>query len=288
MIGAFSAVKKGHMNPDAKLYIDPELTRNVLKHFLRDEIRKVGFEKAIIGLSGGVDSAVSCTLAAQAIGAHNVLAVRMPYTASSPDSLEHAQMIVDALGIPSETIDITPMVDPLFERLPDIDAKRKGNVMARERMIILYDRSAALGGLVVGTSNKTELLLGYGTLFGDMASAVNPIGDLYKTQVRRLAAHLGVPQPIIDKSPSADLWAGQTDEGEMGVTYKEVDRLLVMLIDERYTPAEAVESGFDARFVERVWRMVRVSHFKRRGPIIAKLSSRTIGVDFNYLRDWGY
>jgi NAD+ synthase len=276
------------MNPDAKLYIDPELTRDVLKHFLRDEIRKVGFEKAIVGLSGGVDSAVACLLAAQAIGAHNVLAVRMPYLASSPDSLEHAQQIIDMLGIPSETIDITPMVDPLFERLPDIDARRRGNVMARQRMIILYDRSAALGGLVVGTSNKTELLLGYGTLFGDMASAVNPIGDLYKTQVRRLAAHLGVPQPIIDKAPSADLWAGQTDEGEMGVTYEAVDRLLVMLIDERYTPAEAVESGFDARLVERIWRMVRVSHFKRRGPIIAKLSSRTIGVDFNYLRDWGY
>ncbi len=276
------------MNPDAKLYIDPELTRNVLKHFLRDEIRKVGFEKAIVGLSGGVDSAVSCILAAQAIGAHNVLAVRMPYAASSPDSLRHAQQVTDMLGVASETIDITPMVDPLFERLPDIDARRRGNVMARERMIILYDRSAALGGLVVGTSNKTELLLGYGTLFGDMASAVNPIGDLYKTQVRRLAAHLGVPQPIIDKSPSADLWPGQTDEGEMGITYEEVDRLLVMLIDERYTPTEAIESGFDAKFVERVWRMVRVSHFKRRGPIIAKLSSRTIGVDFNYLRDWGY
>jgi NAD+ synthase len=276
------------MNGDAKLRIDPELTRDVLKHFLRDEIRKVGFEKAIVGLSGGVDSAVSCMLAAQAIGAHNVLAVRMPYSASSPDSLEHAQQLIDMLGIPSETIDITPMVDPLFQRLPDIDARRRGNVMARQRMIILYDRSAALGGLVVGTSNKTELLLGYGTLFGDMASAVNPIGDLYKTQVRRLAAHLGVPQAIIDKAPSADLWPGQTDEGEMGVTYEAVDRLLVMLIDERYTPAEAVESGFDATLVERIWRMVRVSHFKRRGPIIAKLSSRTIGVDFNYLRDWGY
>jgi len=276
------------MNPDAKLHIDPELTRTVLKHFLRDEIRKVGFEKAVIGLSGGVDSAVSCYLTAQAIGAHNVLALRLPYQTSSPDSLEHAQMVIDALGVPSETIDITPMVDPLFARLTDLDAKRKGNVMARQRMIVLYDRSAALGGLVIGTSNKTEALLGYGTLFGDMASAVNPIGDLYKTQVRQLAAHLGVPKPIIDKPPSADLWAGQTDEGEMGLTYAEADRLLVMLVDERYTPVEAIEAGFDATLVERVWRMVRVNHFKRRGPIIAKLSSRTIGVDFNYLRDWGY
>ncbi len=276
------------MNLDDKLRIDPELTRTVLKHFLRDEIRKVGFEKAVIGVSGGVDSAVACTLVAQAIGAHNVLALRLPYKTSSPDSLEHAQRVIDALGVPSETIDITPMVDPLFERLPDMDDVRKGNVMARQRMIVWYDRSAAIRGLVVGTSNKTELLLGYGTLFGDMAAAVNPIGDLYKTQVRQLAAHLGVPQPIIDKPPSADLWAEQTDEGEMGLTYAEVDRLLVLLVDERYTPAEAVEAGFEARFVERVWRMVRVNHFKRRGPIIAKLSSRTIGVDFNYLRDWGY
>jgi NAD+ synthase len=227
-------------------------------------------------------------LVAKAIGAHKVVAVRLPYKTSSPDSLEHAQMVIDALGVQSETIDITPMVDPLFERLPDMDAKRKGNVMARQRMIVLYDRSAALGGLVIGTSNKTELLLGYGTLFGDMASAVNPIGDLYKTQVRQLAAYLGEPPPIIDKPPSADLWIGQTDEGEIGLTYAEVDRLLVMLVDERYTPAEAVEAGFDARLVDRVWRMVRVNHFKRRGPIIAKLSSRTIGVDFNYLRDWGY
>jgi NAD+ synthase len=280
--------EKSDMNPDGKLRIDPELTRTVLKHFLRDEIRKVSFEKAVVGLSGGIDSAVACYLVAQAIGAHNVLAVRMPYRASSPDSLEHAQLVIDALGVQSETIDITPMVEPLFARLPDMDAKRRGNAMARQRMIVLYDRSAQIGGLVIGTSNKTELLLGYGTLFGDMASAINPLGDLYKTQVRVLAAHLGVPQPIVDKPPSADLWAGQTDEGEMGLTYAEADRLLVMLVDERYTPAEAIEAGFEAQLVERVWRMARVNHFKRRGPIIAKLSSRTIGVDFNYLRDWGY
>ena len=276
------------MNLDDKLRLDPELARTVLKHFLRDEIRKVGFEKAVIGVSGGIDSAVACILAAQAIGAHNVLALRLPYKSSSPDSLEHTQMVIDTLGVPSETIDITPMVDPLFERLPDIDNIRRANVMARQRMIILYDRSAAIKGLVVGTSNKTELLLGYGTLFGDMASAVNPLGDLYKTQVRQLAKHLDVPQPIVDKPPSADLWIGQTDEGEMGLTYAEVDRLLVLLVDERYTPVEAIEAGFDANFVERVWRRVRVNHFKRRAPIIAKLSSRTIGVDFNYLRDWGY
>ncbi|HLF25493.1 MAG TPA: NAD+ synthase [Anaerolineae bacterium] len=276
------------MDPDAKLTIDPELTRTVLKVFLRDEIRKVGFEKAVIGLSGGIDSAVACYLVAQAIGAHNVWAVRLPYKTSSPDSLDHAQQVIDALGVQTDTIEITPMVDPLFERLPDMNDTRKGNVMARARMIVLYDRSAAVKGLVIGTSNKTELLLGYGTLFGDMAAAVNPIGDLYKTQVRALAAHLGAPQAIIDKPPSADLWTGQTDEGELGLTYAEVDRLLVMLVDERYTPAEAIAAGFDQKLVERVWRVVRLNHFKRRGPLIAKLSNRTIGVDFNYLRDWGY
>ncbi len=280
--------KRATMNLDLKLRIDPELTGTVLKVFLRDEIRKVGFEKAVVGLSGGVDSSVACYLVSQALGAHNVLALRLPYHTSSPDSLEHAQLVIESLGVPSKTIDITPMVDPLFARLPDMDNRRRGNVMARQRMIALYDQSAAIGGLVIGTSNKTELLLGYGTLFGDMAAAVNPLGDLYKTQVRQLAAHLGVPQPIIDKPPSADLWIGQTDEGEMGLTYAEADRLLMTLVDERYTPAEAIEAGFDAQLVERVWRTVRVNHYKRRGPIIAKLSSRTIGVDFNYLRDWGY
>jgi NAD+ synthase len=276
------------MNSDQKLYIDPELTRTILKTFLRDEIRKVGFEKAVIGLSGGIDSAVSCYLTVQAIGAHNVLAVRMPYKTSSSESLEHAQQVIDALGVPSETIAITQMVDPYPDLDPEMSNVRRGNVMARQRMIVLYDRSAATRALVIGTSNKTELLLGYGTLFGDMASAVNPIGDLYKTQVRQLAQHLGVPQAIIDKAPSADLWAGQTDEDEMGLTYTDADRLLVLLIDERFTPDEAIAAGFDATLVERVWRMVRVNHFKRRGPVIAKLSSRTIGVDFNYLRDWGY
>jgi NAD+ synthase len=259
-----------------------------LKTFLRDEIRKVGVEHAVIGLSGGIDSAVACYLVAKAIGAHNVYAVRMPYRTSSQDSLEHAQLIIDDLKINSETVDITDMVDPLIDRTPGITDKRKGNVMARARMIVLYDRSAAQQALVVGTSNKTELLLGYGTLFGDMASALNPIGDLYKTQVRQLARALGVPQPIIDKPPSADLWLGQTDEAEMGLTYAEVDQLLYLLVDDRYTIEDAVEAGYDRAYVDRVWRLIRTMHFKRRSPLIAKLSKRTVGIDFNYLRDWGY
>jgi NAD+ synthase len=272
----------------SKLNINPDLATTVLKTFLRDEIRKVGVEHAVIGLSGGIDSAVACYLVAKAIGAHNVYAVRLPYRTSSPDSLDHAQLIIDDLKMNHETVDITDMVDPLIDRTPGITDKRKGNVMARARMIVLFDRSAAHQALVIGTSNKTELLLGYGTLFGDMASALNPIGDLYKTQVRQLARTLGVPQPIIDKPPSADLWLGQTDEAEMGLTYAEVDQLLYLLVDERYTIDDVVEAGFDRAYVDRVWRLIRTMHFKRRNPLIAKLSKRTVGIDFNYLRDWGY
>jgi NAD+ synthase len=271
-----------------KLHINTDLARTVLKTFLRDEIRKVGVEHAVIGLSGGIDSALACYLVAQAIGAHNVYAVRMPYRTSSADSLDHAQLVIEALGIHSETVEITDMVDPLIAATPDITPLRKGNLMARARMIVLYDRSAAYKALVVGTSNKTELLLGYGTLFGDMASALNPIGDLYKTQVRELARAIGVPEPIVAKPPSADLWIGQTDEDEMGLTYAEVDQLLYLLVDERYAPEEAIEAGFDRVYVERVWKLIRTMQFKRRGPLIAKLSKRTVGIDFLYLRDWGY
>ena len=270
-----------------KLDIDTTLVRKILVAFLHDEITKVGLRRAVVNLSGGVDSALSCYLAVEALGAQNVLAIRLPYRASSPESLTHAQAVIDALGMPSVTVDITPMVEPLFARFPDMNQNRKGNVMARARMIVLYDQSAAFGALPVGTSNKTELLLGYGTLFGDMASAVNPLGDLYKTQIWQLAAAVGVPQPIIDKPPSADLWAGQTDEGEMGLTYQQVDQLLYLLVDERYSLDEAVQAGFAREYVERVWKMVRVNSFKRRLPLIAKVSTRTIGVDFRYLRDWG-
>ncbi len=270
-----------------KLWIDTGVVRRVLVGFLHDEILKVGLNRAVVGLSGGIDSALSCFLAAEALGRENVLAVRMPYRASSPESLAHAQLVVDQLGVPSDTVDITLMVDPLFERFPDMTQLRRGNAMARERMIVLYDQSSAWRGLVVGTSNKTELLLGYGTLFGDMASGLNPLGDLYKTQIRQLAAAVGVPQPIIDKPPSADLWTGQTDEQEMGLTYEQVDRLLYLLVDERYTLDEAVEAGFAREYVERVWNTVRFNSFKRRLPLIAKVSTRTIGVDFRFLRDWG-
>jgi NAD+ synthase len=270
----------------SKLLINTELARHLLVDFIHDEITKAGFQRAVLGLSGGVDSALAATLAVEALGVENVLALRLPYRTSSPASLRHAQLMIDRLGMVHETIDITPMADPLIERSPDIDRTRKGNIMARARMIVIYDRSAAWRGLVVGTSNKTELLLGYGTLFGDLASAVNPLGDLLKTQVRQLARAMGVPEEIVAKPPSADLAPGQTDEGELGLTYAEVDQLLYLLVDERYTPEEAVAAGFSPDYVRSVWGRVAANHFKRRPPIIAKISNRTIGVDFLYPRDW--
>jgi NAD+ synthase len=226
-------------------------------------------------------------LAVEALGAENVLAVRMPYKASSKDSLDHAQLLIDQLGVQCKTIEITDMVEPLFKMHPEMSKLRKGNIMARERMIVIYDQSEVFKGLVVGTSNKTEILLGYSTLFGDSANALNPIGDLYKTQVRQLSRAMNIPSPIIDKPPSADLWEDQTDENELGFTYTEADRLLYLLVDQRYSPQEAIEAGFDEKFVNAVTTRIRRNQFKRMQPPIAKISNRTIGYDFLYLRDWG-
>lgn len=275
------------MAQDRTIEIHTGLAQRILTRFIRSEITRAGFEKAVIALSGGVDSALSCYLAAEALGAANVLAIRMPYRTSSLDSLEHAQMVIDALGVQALTIPITPMVDPLLEGFPDSSQVRKGNVMARMRMIVLYDQSEAFKGLVVGTGNKTEILLGYSTLYGDSACAINPLGDLYKTQVRSLAMAMGVPTAILEKPPSADLWLGQTDEEELGFTYAEVDQLLYLLVDERFSPEECIEAGYDQDFVRRVVEKVRRSQFKRILPPIAKLSNRTVGYDFLYLRDWG-
>jgi NAD+ synthase len=269
------------------LSINTDLARQILIGFVHSEITRVGYSRAVLGLSGGLDSALSCFLAAEALGPENVLALRMPYKTSSPDSMEHAQQVIDILGVRSLTIPITEMVDPLFERFPDANQMRRGNAMARARMIVLYDQSEAFKGLVLGTGNKTEILLGYTTIYGDSANALNPIGDLYKTQVRQLSRALGIPEQIIEKPPSADLWAGQTDEGELGFTYAEVDQLLYLLVDQRYSPQDCVEAGFRAEFVSEVVERIRRSHFKRILPPIAKLTNRTIGYDFLYLRDWG-
>jgi len=269
------------------LTINTDVARQILTGFIKSELTRVGFSRAVIGLSGGIDSALSFVLAVEALGAENVLAVRLPYESSSSESLEHAQILIDQYKVPSETIEITNMVEPLFVNDPEMTKQRKGNIMARERMVVLYDRSEAFRGLVIGTSNKTELLLGYSTLWGDMASAVNPLGDLYKTQVRQLSRALGIPSLIVDKPPSADLWIGQTDEDELGFTYEQVDKLLFLLVDQRYSAQECVEEGFDEKFVNAVITRTRRSQFKRMLPPIAKLSNRTIGYDFLYLRDWG-
>jgi NAD+ synthase len=271
----------------ADLSINTDLARKILTGFIKSEITRAGFSRAVVGVSGGVDSSLSCALTAAALGPEKVLAVRMPYKTSSADSLEHAQMIIDQLGVQSLTIPITEMVDPLIERDTGISEVRKGNIMARARMIVLYDQSAGFEGLVMGTGNKTEILLGYTTLYGDAACALNPLGDLYKIQVRQLARAMGVPSVIIEKAPSADLWDGQTDEGELGFTYEQVDRLLYLLVDQRYNPQECVEAGFGQKFVEAVVERIRRNQFKRMLPPIAKLSNRTVGYDFLYLRDWG-
>lgn len=269
------------------LTINTQVARKILAGFIKSEVSRVGFDRAVIGLSGGIDSALSLAIAVEALGSENVLAVKMPYKTSSPDALEHAGLLVEQFGTPSESFDITPMVDALIAHDPGMSKQRQGNIMARARMIALYDRSEAFKGLVIGTSNKTEILLGYTTLWGDMASAINPIGDLYKTQVRQLARALGIPAPIIDKPPSADLWAGQTDESELGFTYESVDRLLALMVDQRYTLEDCVDAGFDESFVKQVLERIRRSQFKRMMPLIAKLSNRTVGYDFLYLRDWG-
>ncbi|MCZ6529515.1 MAG: NAD+ synthase [Chloroflexi bacterium] len=272
---------------EINLEINPALARKILTGFIRSETSRVGFERAVVGLSGGVDSSLTCALAAEALGPENVMAVRMPYTTSSPDSLEHAGLVIEMTGVQEVTLPISEAADALIGAIPEDQQVRRGNIMARMRMIVLYDQSAEFHGLVIGTGNKTEKLLGYTTQFGDAASAISPLGDLYKTQVRPLAVEMGVPEVILEKPPSADLWIGQTDEGELGFTYEEVDKLLYLLVDRRHSPDDCVDAGFDRGFVENVSELMRRNHFKRVMPPIAKLSNRTIGYDFLYMRDWG-
>ncbi len=266
---------------------NPKLLRKILTAFIANEVHKVGMQRVVVGLSGGVDSSLSAFLAVEALGPKNVLGLKMPYKTSSRESLEHADLVIAATGMESLTVEITPQIDAYFARFPDADHVRRGNKMARERMTILYDHSARWQALVLGTSNKTELLLGYGTLYGDMASALNPLGDLYKTQVWALAEEVGVPRPIIEKKPSADLWVGQTDEAELGFSYREVDGLLYLMVDLRYSREELIAEGFSESFIDQVYRRIMNSQYKRRLPIIAKVSQRTIDRDFRYARDWG-
>jgi NAD+ synthase len=267
-----------------ELAIDTDVARRVIGEFIRGQLRQAGFEKAVLGLSGGIDSALVAYLVAEAIGAERLRCVLMPYRTSSPASRADAELVVADLGASSELVDISPMVDPFFAADPEASPLRRGNAMARQRMIVLYDRSVTWGGLVVGTGNKTESLIGYTTIYGDNACAFNPIGDLYKSQVRQLAAAIGVPERIIRKAPSADLWPGQTDEAEAGFSYPVLDRLLYWRIDRRRSIEELEELGFERALVERVDRMVAGAEFKRQVPPIAKLGPRTAGIDYLYPR----
>ncbi len=269
-----------------RLTINTGLAARILTGFIRDSVAKAGMSRAVIGLSGGIDSAVSAYLSAEALGAENVLALRMPYSASSPESMSDAQAVIEDLRLPELTAPISDMADALIKRFPDMNRLRRGNIMARVRMTTLYDQSMAWGGLVMGTSNKTEFLLGYSTIYGDSGVALHPIADLYKCQVRQMARSLAVPRAIIDKPPSADLWLGQTDEEELGFAYDDADQVLFLLVDERYTVDEVAAEGFDRDFVVKIWERVKANHYKRTMPNIAKLSKRSIGHDFLYLRDY--
>ena len=282
--------RTGVIRPNPKdpspLRIDEVLVRKMLVSFIRDETAKAGLRRAVVGVSGGIDSAVTVALASEALGPERVLGLFTPYGTLSDESRDHAKAVARRFGFTLEEVPITAQIDAYFGgRAKEAGNVRVGNKMARERKSIEYDRSWP-DGIVIGTSNKTELLLGYGTQFGDMAAGINPVGDLYKTQLRELAAHLGVPEEIIRKRPTAELWAGQSDEDELGFTYADADLVLYHMVDRRLRPSELIAAGFDERLVTRIREMVRRSHYKRVMPLIAKVSLRTIGHDFLYPRDW--
>ncbi|HUG48989.1 MAG TPA: NAD+ synthase [Candidatus Limnocylindria bacterium] len=271
-----------------ELLIDTGVARRIIAEFIRGQLRQTGFERVVLGLSGGIDSALVAYLVAEAAGARNLLCLLLPYRTSSDASRADAESVVAELGCASALVDITPVVDGYFETAladgQEVSRLRRGNFAARARMAVLYDHSVVWRGLVAGTGNKTEALLGYTTVFGDNACAFDPIGDLYKSQVRQLAAELGVPDAILTKAPSADLWPGQTDEQEVGFIYADVDRLLYWMVDRRRTDDQLREMGFTADDIRRVQALMAGSEFKRQTPPVAKLTLRTPGVDYLYPR----
>ena len=254
-----------------KLDLNLKEVHSELVEFLRESFKKAGFSKAVLGLSGGIDSALVAYLLRDALGKENVLAIMMPYKSSNPDSLNHAKLVVEDLGINSKTIEITDMIDAYFKNEKEATSLRMGNKMARERMSILFDYSSKENALVVGTSNKTEIYLGYSTQFGDSACALNPIGDLYKTNIWDLSRYLKIPNELIEKKPSADLWEGQTDEQEMGLTYKEADQILYRMLEENKKVEEVLTEGFNKDLVDNIVRRMNRSEYKRRMPLIAKI-----------------
>ena len=254
-----------------KLDLNLKEVHSELVEFLRESFKKAGFSKAVLGLSGGIDSALVAYLLRDALGKENVLAIMMPYKSSNPDSLNHAKLVVEDLGINSKTIEITDMIDAYFKNEKEATSLRMGNKMARERMSILFDYSSKENALVVGTSNKTEIYLGYSTQFGDSACALNPIGDLYKTNIWDLSRYLKIPNELIEKKPSADLWEGQTDEQEMGLTYKEADQVLYRMLEENKKVEEVLAEGFNKDLVDNIVKRMNRSEYKRRMPLIAKI-----------------
>lgn len=265
------------------LGIDLVKTEKVIGGFIAHTVETSGFSGVVLGLSGGLDSAVVAGLAARVLGSDKVLGLMLPYRLSSPESLSHAKLVADKFSIPTKVIEITKMAEGYSE---EADKLRLGNLLARLRMCVVFDQSQATKSIVLGTSNKSEILVGYTTWWGDMAAGCYPIGDLYKTQVRALARHIGVPEEIISKPPTADLWAGQTDEGEMGITYEKLDKMLYLMVEGELDDKALQANGFSADEIMRVRRMVVKSHFKRVMPPVCKVSSRTVGIDFNYIKDW--
>lgn len=266
--------------------INVSLAIKALTGFIREETRKAGFHQVILGLSGGLDSTVCAYLAVMALKPETVLTLIMPYGDLDKEGVSQARMVAGLLKVKSREIDISPQIDTYFAAYPTDNPVLKGNKMARERMSILYDFSAREKALILGTSNKTELLIGYGTIHGDMACGINPMGDLYKTQVRELGRQLKIPEEILAKKPTAGLWPGQTDEGEIGLTYEELDRILYLLVDRRRKPEEIIKAGFERKKVWRIVEMIKKSEFKRKMPPVAKISARTVGHDFLYPYDW--
>jgi len=270
----------------ARLRLNAELAASALAHFVRDGVENARAAGVVVGLSGGIDSALAAALAVRALGADRVHAFFLPYRESNPRSRTDAEAVAAHLGLALRTVDLTPQIDAYFEsQEPDADKTRRGNKMARERMSILYDQAKKFDCLVLGTSNKTEILLGYSTVFGDNASSLNPNGDLYKQQVRQLAGHLGVPSQVIEKAPSADLWPGQTSEGELGFDYRIADEVLYLMFELGLLPEEIVERGYPAEIVDAVVSRERNNRFKRRLMLIARLSNSAVNLDREIPRD---
>lgn len=267
------------------LKLNLEFARNLITSFIREEREKINLKKGVISLSGGIDSTVVSYLTTEALGSENVCVINMPYGELGKKGTEDSIKISQLLNIKYEVIDIKPIVDNYF-KIEEMDNLRKGNFMARMRMSIVFDKAKKYNGFVIGCSNKSELLIGYSTWYGDMAASILPIGDLYKTQVYQLAKYLNIPEFIINKVPSAELWAGQTDEGEIGISYDELDKILYLIVDKRLSVNEVIYKGFEEEKVKKVKSLIVNSQFKRRLPPIPKLSDRTIGIDFLYFRDF--